>query len=264
MGGQGTGIAGLQRPREPRACPTRFPPSSGFPSVSSTLIAQIGLAVLAISGLLVLVLAMRYRRHRAQLARIGAKHALGLATGPCPPSLLEKAGRYEGRDRKASLTEVLVGRGDSTGVFLARRRMGRRRDMLLCFDLGSSAHLEGFFVRPENPGRDGKHDLCLQWRAPHGQWNDERALSMAARAMYNLSVVGDRKGAAPLGLEIRGPRVWVHSRSALRGAELEHFVNDSMRLRALLLKSLARTNDVSRRTGRILPASSRMRALIPG
>lgn len=230
--------------------------------LSSTLIAQIGLVVLAAGGLTVLLAAMRYRRHREHLARICAKHQLGIATGPCPSGLLEKAGRYRGRDRKVSLHDVLVGRGESAGAFLARRKVGRRQHMLLCFELGSSSHLEGFCVRPESR-RGAQQELSLQWRAPRTQWNDERALSMAARVMYNISVVGERNDAAPLGLEIRGSRVWVNSRKPLRGAPLDHFVNDAMRLRALLLKSLERTNDLGRRSGRLAPtASGRLRELI--
>lgn len=230
-----------------RVIPLRSP---GVPVLSSTLIAQAGLVVLGVGGLIVLVAAIRTRRHRERLARIGSRHSLGLATGPCPPALLDRAGRFEGRDRKVSLADVMVGRGDSAGVFLARRKVGRHRHVLLGFELGSGSRLEGFFVRPARERRDAQPELSLQWRAPQSQWNDQRALSMAARAMYSLATVGDRPDARPLGMEIRGARVWIHSRRVLRGAALEHFVNDAMRLRALLLKSLERTNDIEQRSGR--------------
>ena len=228
--------------------------------MSSTLVAQIVLVAFATGGLIVLVAAVRYRRHRERLARIGARHSLGLASGPCPGGLLEKAGRYQGRDRKVRLKDVLVGRADSANTFLARRSVGRHRHVLLCFELGRSARLEGFYVVPEMARRSDESRLCLRWRAPREQWNDEVALSMAARVMYNLSVVGERPDASPLGLEIRGSRVWIHSHRTLRGDALEHFVNDAMRLRALLLKSLERASDVGRRSGRT-PAATTSRLL---
>ena len=135
-------------------------------------------------------------------------------------------------------------------AFLARRKVGRSRHQVLFFELSSSSRLDGFYVRPESGSSSDRHELALHWRAPQTQWNDERALSMAARVMYNLSRVGERDGATPLGLEVKGRRVWVHSRGTLPGEKLDRFVEDAMRLRRLLLMSLERANEVSRPVAR--------------
>jgi hypothetical protein len=218
--------------------------------VSSEFLLRIVLVVAAIGGVLILVAAALHRRHRKHLARIAARCSMSLTTGPCPPTLLEKAGQYRSQKRKVVLSDVIVELGESRNSFLARRRVGRRSHQLLYFELGGSSRLDGFCVLPEPvPGSD-QHDFSLHWRAPQSQWNDERALSMAARVMYNLSHVGDRGKATPLGLEVKGRRVWIHSLRSLRGQDLDRFVEDAIRLRQLLLKSLQRANEISRSSGR--------------
>jgi hypothetical protein len=185
---------------------------------------------------------------------------MSLADGKCSPSTVEKAARFHGREHRVSLSDVIIGHGESRNAFLARRRVGRRRHQLLFFELSSSSRLDGFFVRPESVSKSDQPELSLSWRAPQSQWNDERALSMAARVMYNLSRVGERDGATPLGLEVKGRRVWIHTKGTLRGDKLDRFVEDAMRLRRLLLMSLERANDVSRPATRVEsgPASSRV------
>ena len=141
---------------------------------------------------------------------------------------------------------MIVGLGQTNSSFLARRKVGRRSHQLLYFELSSSSRLDGFCVLPEIVSGSKQHEFSLEWRAPQNQWNDERALSMAARVMYNLSHVGNRIEATPLGLEVKGRRIWIYSHRALRGQDLDRFVDDATRLRQLLLKSLQRANDLSK------------------
>lgn len=206
------------------------------------------MAALVGLALLILVSAIRYRRHQGHLARIGESRSMVPMDGDCPPAVLEKAARFAGRDRRVKLKDLLIGRGESANVFLAQRRVGRRAHHLLCFDLSGSARVEGFHVRPERAAKGKRHDLCLHWRAPRDHWGDERSLSMAARIMYNLASVEDSTGEVPLGLEVRGSRVWIHSHRPLRGKELDKFVEKAFRLRALLQKSVERTREMPRRT----------------
>lgn len=226
--------------------------------MSAESITQIVLVIVAGAAVLVLVAAARHRKHRARLAQIAVRHAMTLSTGSGPASLVEKAGRFQGRAAKARLRDLLSGHGENLGCFLAYRRVGRTSHQLLYFELGGSSHLDGFFVMPEADTRAKGHDFLLQWRAPQAQWSDERALSMAARVMHGLSRASDRSGATPLGIELAGRKVWIYSRRSLRGDALERFVEDAMRLRQLLLKSLQRANDVpraaERRSGAVVPA----------
>jgi hypothetical protein len=232
---------------------TRFP---GIRPVSSEFLLRMILVVAALGGVLVLVAAVLHRRHRKHLARIAARCSMSLTTGPCPASLLEKAGQYRSQKRKVVLSDVIVELGESRNSFLARRRVGRRSHQLLYFELGNSSRLDGFCVLPESVSGSDQHEFSLQWRAPQSQWNDQRALSMAARVMYNLSHVGDRGKATPLGLEVKGRRVWIHSSRPLRGQDLDRFVDDATRLRQLLLKSLQRANELSRTSTRSRPIES--------
>ena len=232
---------------------TRFP---GICPVSSEFLLRTILVVAAIGGVFVLVAAVMHRRHRKHLAHIAARCSMSLTTGPCPATLLEKAGQYRSQKCKVVLSDVIVELGERRGSFLARRRVGRRSHQLLYFELGSSSRLDGFCVLPETVSGSDQHEFSLHWRAPQSQWNDERALSMAARVMYNLSHVGDGGKATPLGLEVKGRRVWIHSSRPLRGHQLDRFVNDSILLRQLLLRSLQRANEASR-------SSTRSRAMEP-
>ena len=230
--------------------------------MSSEFLLQLGLVVAALGGVIVLVAAARHRRHRDHLARIAVRCSMNLTTGPCPASILDKAGRYRRRNRKVVLRDLIVGLGESQGSFLARRKVGRRSHQLLFFELSSSSRLDSFCVLPESVSGSDQHEFSLQWRAPQSQWNDERALSMAARVMYNLSSVGNKGGATPLGLEVKGRRIWIHSHRTLRGKELDRFVDDAIRLRQLLLKSLQRANELSRSStrGRAVDSSSSFRS----
>lgn len=180
---------------------------------------------------------------------------MNVSEGEVAPSLIDKAGHYAGRKRGAKLRDILVGHGESQGSFFARRRIGASSHQLLYFELGGSSHLDGFYVLPGPATGEKDHDFLLQWRAPQSQWNDERALSMAARVMHGLSRVGDRSGAAALGIELSGRKVWIYSRRSLRGEELDRFADDAMRLRQLLLRSLQRANEVSRSSSRGLPSA---------
>lgn len=199
-------------------------------------VAQIAtLALVMGGGAVVLVAARRFRKHRAILERVGARHCLAIASKSSHAALAAKVGRFEGRDVDAKLGHVLCGRGESAGVILADRNVANTTHTLLFFSLERPAPLDGFFVRPEEGD-----ELQLHWRGPRTTWNDQRALSMGARVMYNLATVGEREGSRPLGLEVQGDRVWIHSPERLRGAALESFVNDAMRLRTMLMRSLER------------------------
>lgn len=206
--------------------------------MSALLIAQIATVVLVVGGgTLVLMASHRFRRHRKILERIGEKHSLTIAPRPLRSSLSTKAGRFEGQDAEAKLDHVMVGRGESKGVILADREIAGQKHSVLYFELDRAAHLDGFFVRPE-----AGDELQLRWRAPRSTWNDQRALSMGARVMFNLATVGDREGATPIGLEVQDDRVWIHTRERLRGDVLDAFAGDAMRLRTMLMRSLERAN----------------------
>lgn len=187
----------------------------------------------------------RRRRHRNRLRRIAERYDLSLTIGRCPRDLQEKARWMDGVERSVRLDDVLVGHDASGPFFLAVRKCGRRRQQLLCCDLGGHAHLDGFRVAPRSPRGDDAV-LRLEWTAPRSQWTDERALSMAARVMFHLSTLGGKPLSPALGLEFRGRRAWIHTDRSLRGERLEQFAREATELRQLVIKALEKANRLER------------------
>jgi hypothetical protein len=225
------------------------------------IVVRAGLVLIALTCLLLLVSAVLNRRHRAHLARIAAKHSMSLVSGVVPAVYADKAGRHQGSDRKASLADLILGSGATDGLFFALRRIGRTRQQLLYFELETSASLESFYVVPAGQETSGESRLSLHWCATRNQWSNEKALSMAARIMYSVSSLGSRGSMPEIGVEVQGRKVWIHSLRRLRGADLDRFVEDALRLRQLLRKSLERTRGISQRSGKT-PAVSNSRPAV--
>jgi hypothetical protein len=215
--------------------------------VNQVLVSQIVLLAFGILGLGVLALAIQHRVRRKSLVRIAKKHALGLQTGTPPRTLVKHASRYLGRERRTKVADVLAGCDEDGEFFSLRRKFGRVRHQLLFFELQETARIDGFHVRPEKArGHSPGLELNLHWKAPGAQWSDERALSMAARVLHNLAAVSERPGAHPMGVELKGRRIWIHSLSTLHGDGLDRFLSDGLLLRKLLLKSLKRASGVGK------------------
>lgn len=224
--------------------------------ITADIVLRVTLIALAIASVLALIASALYRRHRAHLTRLAARHSMSLTRGKSPVRYVEMAGRLRGNDRKASVSDLMLGRGEEDGLFFARRKIGRVHQQLLYFELESSAHLDGFYVVPAAPQAKGEARLSLHWCASRTQWSDEKALSMAARVMYNVSSLGNGGSQPAIGVEVKGRRVWIHSLRKLRGADLDRFFEDAMRLRQLLRKSLERTNGIASKSGRVRSISA--------
>lgn len=222
--------------------------------LNADLVARTALAVVVLASVSTLIAAMLHRRWRAHLSRLASRHSLSLTSGPCPARYIELSGRYRGGWRKASVSGLMLG-ASGDGLLCATRRMGRTRQQFLYFELDSSAHLDRFFVVPEKRKGEEAVRFVLQWSASKAEWSDERALSMSARVMYGVSSLGTRGEQPRLGVEVQGTKVWIHSLGNVRGRELDQFLDDAMRLRQILRKSLERTNGI--------PRKSRSRASTP-
>ena len=221
---------------------------SGVASVlNADLIAKATLAVVAFVAVSALVAAFFHRRRRAHLLRLASRHSMSLTSGPAPRKYSELSGRFRGTARKVSVSGLMLGSSDD-GLFAVTRRIGRVRQQLLYFELGSTAHLDRFFVVPETVKGERGAQLNLHWSGTKAQWNDEKALSMSARVLYGVSSLGSGGAPPELGVEVQGHRVWIHSMRAVRGADLDRFMDDAMRLRQLLRKSLERTNGIVRKS----------------
>jgi hypothetical protein len=214
---------------------------------NADVIARAALAVVLLASVSALIAAMLHRRWRAHLSRLASRHSLSLTSGPCPAKYIELSGRYRAGWSKAAVSGLMLG-ATGDGMFCATRRMGRIRQQLLYFELEGSAHLDRFFIVPEKDKGAEKVRFVLHWCASKAEWSDERALSMSARVMYGVSSLGTRGEQPRLGVELQGSKVWIHSLGNVRGKDLDRFLDDSMRLRQILHKSLERTNGIPRRT----------------
>ena len=217
-------------------------PDSSFVATAALILCASGCAGL-------LAVALVHRRNRAHLLRLAARHSMSLTQGTSPAKYAQLAGRYRGVDRKASLSGLMLG-GTDDGLLCGARKMGRTRQQFLYFELDGTARLDGFFVTPESRAEKDGVRLTLHWTASRAQWGDQSALSMAARVMYSISSLGTRDDGPQFGVELQGRKVWVHSLRTLRGEDLDRFVDDSMKLRQLLRKSLERANGIAQKSGR--------------
>jgi len=222
--------------------------------LNADLIAQATLYVVASVAAFALVAAIFHRRRRAHLSRLASRHGMSLTVGACPKKYVELSGRFRGAARKASASGLMLG-GSDDALFAITRRIGRVQQQLVYFELESSAHLDRFFVVPERKRGEKAAQLVLHWSGTQAQWSDEKALSMSARVLYSLSSLGSRGVEPELGVEVQGHRVWIHSLRAVRGKDLDRFMDDAMRLRQLLHKSLERANGIARKTASSGPVS---------
>jgi hypothetical protein len=224
------------------------------PLFDASLVSTAAIVLIGVSCVGVLVAGWFHRRHQAQLSRLAVRHSMSLTKGSSPAKYAQLAGRYQGADRKASLSGLMLGATDD-GLFCAARKMGRARQQFLYFELDGSARLDGFYVSPGRSNKGGVERLTLHWTATRAQWGDQSALSMAARVMYSVSSLVTNDDRPRFGVELQGRKVWVHSLRPLRGTELDNFVDDAMKLRQFLRKSLERTNGMAQRSARVRSVS---------
>ena len=174
--------------------------------MSSEFLLRTILVVAAIGGVFVLVAAVMHRRHRKHLAHIAARCSMSLTTGPCPATLLEKAGQYRSQKCKVVLSDVIVELGERRGSFLARRRVGRRSHQLLYFELGSSSRLDGFCVLPETE----THILGRSYA-----WPIQRAWIVDTLDPRNFNIIADWRTLRPMSTRLGPDEGITHSDGAV-------------------------------------------------
>jgi hypothetical protein len=215
-----------------------------------TLLRLVGVGLAAVAAA-ILVSGIRVRRHRRRLILMGARHGMGLLQGKPHESSLARARRFRNRQYRVRLKDVLVGDDDEGRFHFALRSFGRHRHHVL-FALNEKPNpVEEFHVLPHpaaeskakrlrlrrpriRPGSDWVLDL--HWASPRSRWLDGHSLGVAARVLSQTAKLGEEPGAVPMGVEIHGRLLLVHSCEPLRGDQLDRFADDAIRLRRQILQ----------------------------
>ena len=217
------------------------------------LVRLAGAGVVALAAV-VLVSGIRMRRHRRRLILMGGRHGMGLLQGKLHENALAHARRFRSRQHRVRLKDILVGEDDEGKFYFALRTIDRRRHHVL-FALNEKPNpIEEFHVLPKPAAAKSKAKprrwrwrgdrvragtdwvLDLRWASPRSRWLDGHSLGVAARVLSQTAKLGEEAGAVPMGVEIHGRLLLIHSCEPLRGEQIDRFADDAIRLRRHILQ----------------------------